>query len=67
MIRINWRLASAGHILQFMLVEKHPPSPEQKPVAATDLSFVDKSNFLTRGDAHRPPVSEVALRETQSP
>ena len=47
-----------------MLVGKHPPNPERKPVAATDLSFVDKSKFLTRGDAYRPPVPEVALRET---
>ena len=47
-----------------MLVEKHPSSPEPKPVAATDLSFVDKSKFLMRGDAYRPPVPEVILRET---
>ena len=47
-----------------MLVEKHPPGPEPKPVAATDLPFVDKSKFLMRSDAYRPPVPEVALRET---
>jgi uncharacterized protein len=47
-----------------MLVAKRPSSPEPKPVAATDLSFVDKSKFLMRGGVYRPPVSEVALRET---
>src|SRR5208282_1601866 len=47
-----------------MLVAKHPPRPEPKPLAAADLSFVDKSKFLTRGDAYRPPVPEVVLRET---
>ncbi len=47
-----------------MPVEKHPPSPEPKPVAATDPSFVDKSKFLMRGNAYRPPVPEVTLRET---
>ena len=47
-----------------MLVEKHPSSPEPKPVAATDLSFVDKSKFLMQGDAYRPPVPEVIRRET---
>src|SRR5208282_2770723 len=47
-----------------MLVEKHPPSPEPKPVAAADLSFVDKSKFLMRGGVYQPPVPEVARRET---
>ena len=57
-------LGIGGPYPLFMLVEKHPPSPEPKPVAATDLSFVDKSKFLMRGDVYRPPVPEVTLRET---
>jgi hypothetical protein len=47
-----------------MLIEKQPSSPEPKPVAATDLSFVDKSKFLMRGGVYRPPVPEVIRRET---
>jgi uncharacterized protein len=47
-----------------MLVEKHPPSPEQNPITAAHLSLADKSEFLMRGDAYRPPVPEVTRRET---
>ena len=47
-----------------MLVEKRPPNPEPKPVAAADLSLADKVAFLMRGDAYRPPVPEVTRHET---
>ncbi len=47
-----------------MLVEKHPPSPEPKPVAAREPSLSDKVEFLMRGEAYRPPVPEVTRRET---
>ena len=47
-----------------MLVEKRPPNLEPKPVAAACPSLADKSEFLMRGDAYRPPVLEVIRRET---
>jgi aminoglycoside phosphotransferase family enzyme len=47
-----------------MLIEKHPSSPGLEPVAAREPSLADKVEFLMRGDAYRPPVPVVVLRET---
>jgi aminoglycoside phosphotransferase family enzyme len=47
-----------------MLVEKPLSSRGPKPVAAREPSLSDKVEFLMRGDAYRPPVPEVVLRET---
>ena len=47
-----------------MLVKKHPSGPEPKPVTATEPSLAAKIEFLSRGDAYRPPVPDVARHET---
>ncbi len=46
-----------------MLVEKQLPEP-RRLVPASALSLAEKVEFLQRGDAYRPPVSEVTRRET---
>ncbi|HMK71664.1 MAG TPA: hypothetical protein VK442_11890 [Xanthobacteraceae bacterium] len=47
-----------------MLIKKQLSSVQRTPVAATDLSFAAESAFLMRGDAYRPPLAQIACRET---
>jgi uncharacterized protein len=47
-----------------MLVEKQPPAPGPRRVPTSAPSLADKVEFLQRGEAYRPPVSEVTRHET---
>jgi len=47
-----------------MRVEELPSDSGLHQVAASDPSLAEKVEFLTRGDAYCPPVSDVARRET---
>ena len=45
-----------------MLVDK--PPKELKPIAASEPSLADKTEFLMRRDSYRPPARQVVRRET---
>ena len=47
-----------------MLIEKQLPDPGPRRVPTSAPSLADKVEFLQRGEAYRPPVSEVTRHET---
>ncbi len=47
-----------------MLAEKEPSSADVSRATSPGISLGDKVAFLSRGDSYRPPVAEIARRET---